>query len=734
MAALPILVVGDVQGDVERLRDALSPYPEDEVQTVFLGDFFQGGVPGAGGGAAAARVARSRRNSRAVLGNHDLFLLVVLERSRGVREVGDWRTRDGLSVEELWLSRRGDWADLREVAAEAELETWLRSLPFMIRLDDGTLMQHTDDDRYAELGNTVDAVNDVVHRWTHAPGGVLTALRYTVGRHAFDDPQRLQRYLQHFDARRVVHGHTPHWSETPETSHGGRLIGYDGRFSRYWSPLPDEFGADRRHGRAASRAAAMSAAASSHDAVVVGAGPNGLIAAITLARAGVSTLLLERASAPGGACRSAELTLPGFIHDVGPAVHLFALVAPALRQIDFARHGTTFVHGRHPLAHPLDGGDAALLQRSVDATAATMGGDGRAYARLMKEQTGRLDALLDQFLGPPLRLRHPVAAALFARDGLQPVTLLAHRFREQAARALVAGIGAHSVLPLSAPASSAIALILGAIAHTAGWPVVRGGSQRLTDALVAEARSAGVQIVTDCEVTSLRELPPARCRVLDVTPRQLLAMDDGSLPPRYRRALSRFRYAPGAFKLDWALDAPIPWAAAECGSAPTVHVGGTLEMIADSERTVARGGHAERPFLLLVQPTIADPSRAPAGKHVAWAYCHVPNGSTVDMTERMEAQVERFAPGFRERILARAVHAPADLERMNPNCVGGDVGGGLQDLRQTLIRPAARYDPYATPVRGLFLCSASTPPGGGVHGMCGLHAARSALRHLRRSR
>jgi len=466
------------------------------------------------------------------------------------------------------------------------------------------------------------------------------------------------------------------------------------------------------------------------DAVVVGAGPNGLMAAITLGRAGMATLLLEAESTPGGACKSAELTLPGFTHDVGAAVHLFALAAPALRSLPFEKRGTSFVHGVYPLAHPLDDGTAVLLQRSVSDTATGLGQDAAAYERLINPLLAHLEPLLDQFLGPPLRPKHPALAATFAKDGLLPLTVIAGRFKQQRARALFAGVGAHSVLPLSAPASAAIALILTATAHQYGWPVVRGGTQRLTDALVAEAEAVGVVIETGRRITSLGQLPEARCRVLDVTPRQLLALDDALLPQGYRRQLERFRYAPGAFKLDWALDGPIPWRAPECAKAVTVHVGGTLESIADAEADVARGRHPGRPFLLLVQPTVVDPSRAPDGKHTAWAYCHVPNGSTVDMTERMERQIERFAPGFRDRILARSTLRPADLERIDANCVGGDIGGGLQDLRQTLARPVFSLDPYRTPVPGLYLCSASTPPGGGVHGMCGYHAAQSALRHL----
>jgi phytoene dehydrogenase-like protein len=463
------------------------------------------------------------------------------------------------------------------------------------------------------------------------------------------------------------------------------------------------------------------------DAIVVGSGPNGLAAAITLAGAGRSVLVLEGAETPGGGCRSAELTLPGFVHDVCSAIHPLVAGSPFFRSLPLADLGVEMVQPPAPLAHPLDGG-AVVLERSIDATSEGLGADGAAYRDLLGPLVRDAEALIDGLLGPPLRPRHPLALARFARHGLRSAVGLAGRFSGERARALLAGMAAHSFRPLDAPLTAGFGLALTMLGHAVGWPVARGGSGRITDGLVTLLQTLGGEVETGRPVASLDDLPPARAVLLDVTPRQLLAIAGARLPSAYRRRLARYRYGPGAFKVDWALAGPIPWRSPECGRAATVHVGGTMAEIAAAEAAVVAGGHPERPFVLLAQPTLADPSRAPEGRHTAWAYCHVPGGSPVDMTERIERQVERFAPGFRDLVLARASRGPARLERENPNYVGGDITGGLQDLGQSLARPVARPDPYATPAPGVYLCSASTPPGGGVHGMCGRHAARSALR------
>jgi phytoene dehydrogenase-like protein len=467
----------------------------------------------------------------------------------------------------------------------------------------------------------------------------------------------------------------------------------------------------------------------SPDAIVVGSGPNGLAAAITLADAGRSVLVLEAAQTVGGGCRSAELTLPGFVHDVCSAVHPLVAGSPFFRSLPLADLGVELVHPPAPLAHPLPDGTAVVLERSVAATAAGLGPDAAAYRRLAGPLVRDAEALLDGVLGPPLRPpRHPLPLARLARHGLRSAVALGRRFEGERARALLAGMAGHSFQPLDAPLTAGFGLVLMVLGHAVGWPVVRGGSGRLADGLATHLRALGGEILTGRRVTSLDELPAARTVLLDVTPRQAVAIAGARLPAPYRRRLDRYRYGPGAFKVDWALAGPIPWRSADCARAATVHVGGTMAEIAAAERAVAAGEHPERPFVLLAQQTLADPARAPAGRHTAWAYCHVPSGSPVDMTERIERQVERFAPGFRDLILARASRGPARLERENPNHVGGDISGGVQDLRQTLARPVARPDPYATPLDGVYLCSSSTPPGGGVHGMCGHLAARSALR------
>ena len=471
-----------------------------------------------------------------------------------------------------------------------------------------------------------------------------------------------------------------------------------------------------------------------HDAVVVGAGPNGLAAAITLARAGRSVLLLEAQESIGGGTRTSELTLPGFRHDVCSAIHPMALASPFFRALPLHEHGLEFIHPPAPLAHPFDDGTAAVLERSVDATAVSLGPDADAYRRLIGPFVAGASRLVPSILRPPLwPPRHPMLMARFGLDGLRSaVGLAGARFAGERARALLAGSAAHSTLSLYKRPSASFALVLTLLGHAVGWPIPRGGSQAIADALGSYLRSLGGEIVTGRRVESIDELPPARAVLFDVTPRQLVRLVGHRFPSRYRRGLERYRYGAGVFKVDFALDGPVPWAAAECARAGTVHLGGTMAEIAASEHTVSRGGHPQRPYVLAAQQSLFDPTRAPEGKHTLWAYCHVPNGSTFDMTARLEAQVERFAPGFRDRILARSVMGPAALERHNENLVGGDINGGIQDLAQLFARPVARAVPYSTPAQGVYICSSSTPPGGAVHGMCGHLAARAALRSLGR--
>jgi len=465
------------------------------------------------------------------------------------------------------------------------------------------------------------------------------------------------------------------------------------------------------------------------DAIVVGSGPNGLAAAITLARAGLSVRVYEARDRPGGGVRSAELTLRGFTHDVCSAIHPLGLASPFFRTLPLGEHGLEWIHPPAALAHPFDDGTAALLDRSIELTGQTLGEDAVAYRHLMAPLVANWGKL-EGFLLGPLRLpRHPLVLLRFGLQAIGSAHHLAERlFRGERARGFFAGLAAHAIMPLEKPLTAAFGLLLCSLGHVVGWPFPRGGAQQITNALVSYLRLLGGELVTATPIVSLDELPPARAVLLDVIPFQLLALAGERLPGLYRRRLERYRYGPGAFKVDWALDGPIPWRASVCARAGTVHVGGTLAAIAASERAAWQGEHAESPFVLVAQQSLFDPTRAPPGKHVAWAYCHVPNGSMFDMTERLERQIERFAPGFRERVLARSILTPAALERYNPNYRGGDINGGMQDLWQLFARPTLRRAPYATPVPGLYLCSASTPPGGGVHGMCGYHAARTALR------
>ena len=460
----------------------------------------------------------------------------------------------------------------------------------------------------------------------------------------------------------------------------------------------------------------------------MGSGPNGLTAAIVLAKAGLDTTLFEAEPAIGGGARSAGLTLPGFLHDICSAVHPLAVSSPAFASFPLAQHGLEWIHPPLPLAHPLDDGSAAILARSLETTCAGLGRDGAAYRRAVAPLVRRWSELVPMIQQPLLRWpAKPVLLARFGALALWPAATLARGlFRTEPARALFAGMAAHAVLPLEAMGSSAFGWVLAAAAHAVGWPIPRGGSQSIANALASYFESLGGRIVTNTRIRSLDELGDATPVLCDVTPRQFLALAGSRLPERFCRRLESYRYGPGVFKIDWALSAPIPWKAGECAQAGTVHIGGSLDEIAASERTLAGTSPGARPFVLLAQPSLFDSTRAPRGQHTAWAYCHVPHASTADMTERIEAQVERFAPGFRSRVLARHTFAPAGLERHNANLVGGDITGGAQDLRQLILRPTRQF--YRTPLDGVYLCSSSTPPGGAVHGMCGFHAAQTALR------
>ena len=468
-----------------------------------------------------------------------------------------------------------------------------------------------------------------------------------------------------------------------------------------------------------------------HDAVVVGAGPNGLAAAVAMAAAGASVLVVEQAETPGGGCRSGALTLPGFVHDICSAIHPLGAASPFLRTLALADHGLEWLHPEVLLAHPLDDGTAGVLLPDVRDTGEAVG-DVRGWERLMGPVVERWDAVAADILGPLLRMpRHPIALARFGLRAMWPATVVARQvLRSAQARALFIGIAAHSVAALERPLTAAAGVMLGGAGHVAGWPVAKGGSQRIADALVAELGRLGGRVETGRRVRGIDELPSATVVLFDTSPRDLLAIAGSRFPKRYRQRLARYRYGPGVFKIDYALDGPVPWTVEACRRAGTVHVGGTLAEVAHAEAEVARGRHPERPFVLAAQQSVIDTHRAPDGRHTFWAYCHVPRGSTRDMTGAIEAQLERFAPGFSDVVLARTVTTSAELDAYNPNCVGGDIAGGATDGLQLIFRPMISTHPYRTPAPGIFLCSSSTPPGGGVHGMCGYWAAQDALRHL----
>ncbi|MGC1935197.1 MAG: NAD(P)/FAD-dependent oxidoreductase [Candidatus Acidiferrales bacterium] len=463
-----------------------------------------------------------------------------------------------------------------------------------------------------------------------------------------------------------------------------------------------------------------------YDVVVLGSGPNGLAAAITMAQAGRSVLVLEARETIGGGARTEELTLPGFFHDVCSSVYPMALMSRFFRTLPLEKYGLEWVQPALPLAHPMDDGTAVILDRSIEKTAANLGRDGARYSELMTALVESWPNLEPFLLGPPSLPRHPLLAAKFGLRAMRSASHVARSvFREERARALFAGIAAHSILPLEKMLSAAFGLVLGVAAHRTGWPFARGGAAKITDALASHLRSLGGEIRTSTPVESLDQFSPAQVLLCDVTPRQLVKLADSRLPDGFRRKLQRFRYGPGVCKVDWALDGPIPWKAEACAQAGTVHLGGTLAEIEVSERAPWEGHVSEKPFVLIAQPSLFDSTRAPAGKHVGWAYCHVPNGSKADMSQAIEDQVERFAPGFRGRILKRSVRVASSLESYNPNLVGGDITGGAAELGQFFLRPTWRI--YRTPARNLYLCSASTPPGGGVHGLCGHFAAKAAL-------
>jgi len=469
--------------------------------------------------------------------------------------------------------------------------------------------------------------------------------------------------------------------------------------------------------------------ASEYDAVVVGAGPNGLTAAVFLARAGRKVVVFEANSTAGGGCRSAELTEPGFVHDTCSSVHPTGVASPAFAQLPLANHGVAWAHPEIALAHPLDGDRAALLYRSLDDTATGLGPDADAYRALMRHFAAKGIHVSNTLFSPIAVPRAPITMARFGLSAIGSVeTLTKKRFETDEARAIFAGSAAHAMVPLDRAATAGYGLFLTTLAHSVGWPVALGGSQRITDALVAILHEHGGELVLDHRVESLDQLPPTRIRMLDVTPRQLLALGGDNIPSRYQKTLRRYRYGSGVFKIDWALSELPPWSNPDVARAATVHLGGTIDEIAAGEATTNRNEMPERPFVIFVQPTVADPSRAPHGKHVGWAYCHVPHGSTVDATEAIEAQVERFAPGFRDTIIGRHTMNATQMEAYDANYVGGDINGGSGDLRQAFTRPSVSIRPWVTPMKGVYLCSSATPPGGGVHGMCGWHAAKAALR------
>ena len=467
-----------------------------------------------------------------------------------------------------------------------------------------------------------------------------------------------------------------------------------------------------------------------YDAVVIGSGPNGLAAAITLQQAGLSVLILESRDSIGGGLRTKELTLPGFRHDVCSAIHPLAAESPFFKTLPLDQHGLEYLDPPVSAAHPFDGGGAAFLSRSLEETARSLGDDAGRYKDLilpiLKDWKYLSPEILDELHIPD----HPFKLARFGLKALTSASFLAGRFKTKEARGLWAGMAAHSILPLDKLTTSAIGLVLSTVGHHRGWPVPKGGSQKIADALAAYFISLGGEIETNFHVKSLSQLPSSHAVLFDITPKQMLEIAGHRFSSLYQWQLKRYRYGLGVFKVDWALDGPVPFTNEHCRNAGTIHIGNTFEEIRESEKLTWNGGHPEKPFVLLAQQSLVDQSRAPEGKHTVWAYCHVPNGSTKDMTQAIESQVERFAPGFRERILAKNVMNTGQMESYNPNYIGGDINGGSLDITQLFTRPALRWSPYRTSAKGLYICSSSTPPGGGVHGMCGYRAATKALREV----
>lgn len=467
-----------------------------------------------------------------------------------------------------------------------------------------------------------------------------------------------------------------------------------------------------------------------YDAVVIGSGPNGLSAAITLAKAKKKVLVIEAHDTVGGGTRTSELTLPGFKHDVCSAIHTVGVLSPFFNSLPLQKYGLDWIFSPVETAHPLDGGKAVLLYRSVEQTAAALNTDQKAYQRLFSPLVKNHHKIIRDLLGPlPIPPKHPIAMTLFGIYAIRSaLSLSSHQFESREARALFAGFAGHSIQPLENWSTAGVAITLMMSAHAGGMPMARAGSQKIANSLTAYFTELGGSVLTNLLVESMEQLPKARVYLFDTSPKQLVEICADHLPNSYQRSLQRYRYGPGVFKIDYALDGPIPWQSAACLQAATVHIGGTQDEIAQAEREVWQGKHPQKPYILLTQTSLFDPDRAPKGKHNAWVYCHVPSGSTFDMTERIESQIERFAPGFRGRILARHTFHALDMQAYNPNYIGGDIIGGVQDLRQLYFRPTVSLNPYKTPARGIYLCSASTPPGGAVHGMCGYYAARAALR------